>query len=532
MADEVVFTGTADDNNTGDPLRECWAKVNQRFVVLAAGQSPDAQNIVVRVETARDEAEDAQAAAEAAQAAAEASEAQAEAARDAAYVNANAYATIAAGLAATTTGQQFQVVSEDGLTVQRYRHDAGPAATPVATYASKAGIDALGIEFVTSEQEPIFSIVDEDGRRTWLETNASAQPTAYALEKMQAAGVALLSGMADFNEMAVAITDENGRRTWLEADEAGGPTPRAAALLAAAVAGEDFGPARQYKSSYQDPIRKVVSGPDIVCWGDSMTAGAGGGGTTMTSVLQTLLTAAGSSAVVRNAGVGGETSVTITARTGATPFIVEIPSGSIPASGGVTVTLRQINGQTAAPLLQGTGTPGSTFSGLLAGVLGTLSQSGGVYTFTRSAPGPSVSVTRPQPFRTNFSEDRRGDIAIIWIGQNGPTNQRAIDDARAIIQHMNALDKRWLVISKPTSTDADDVAWFNEFGRRFIAARQYLMEFGLSDAGITPTAQDITDMAAGVIPSSLRADSVHWTANGYSILGNLVFQRLTEMDWI
>lgn len=276
----------------------------------------------------------------------------------------------------------------------------------------------------------------------------------------------------------------------------------------------------------------TTSGPDIVCWGDSMTAGAGGGGTAYPGVLQSILAANSKPGAVRNSGVGGENSVTITGRTGANPFIVDVTGGVIPASGGVEVTLRPINGVAVAPLLQGTGTTGATFIGQLNGIHGTISLSGGVYTFTRTTAGSAVTTNRPEPFRTDYSEARRGDIAIIWIGQNGPSEERARNDARAIINHLSPVIKRWLVISKPTSTDADDALWHNEFGRRFIAIRKYMVEFGLADAGITPTTQDTTDIGNGVVPSSLRFDSTHWNAAGYTILGQQVYRRLSELGWI
>lgn len=56
----------------------------------------------------------------------------AETARDAASVNANVYASTAAGIAAVAVGNQFQVVSGDEII--RYRVDAGPVATEVARY--------------------------------------------------------------------------------------------------------------------------------------------------------------------------------------------------------------------------------------------------------------------------------------------------------------------------------------------------------------------------------------------------------------
>lgn len=80
------------------------------------------------------------AAAEAAAAGAQAAQGLAEAARDAATVNAGVYADTAAGLAATTEGDQFQVVSDDEII--RYRHDAGPVATEVARYPTAEKVAA------------------------------------------------------------------------------------------------------------------------------------------------------------------------------------------------------------------------------------------------------------------------------------------------------------------------------------------------------------------------------------------------------
>jgi hypothetical protein len=71
---------------------------------------------------------------------AEAAKLVAEAARDAAAVNANVYADVAAGLAAVADGVQFQVVSSDGESIHRYRRDPGPVAVLVASYPSAQGL--------------------------------------------------------------------------------------------------------------------------------------------------------------------------------------------------------------------------------------------------------------------------------------------------------------------------------------------------------------------------------------------------------
>jgi lysophospholipase L1-like esterase len=382
--------------------------------------------------------------------------------------------------------------------------------------------------------------VDQNGFRTWIESNISGGPTEHAAEKIGASLTAdntpSLVGLADIdddlNNLSVAIVDGDSRRTWLEADLAGKPSPRAADLIAQALGDEGYTVVpEQYKASYKSEVYKIVSGPDVVCWGDSMTAGAGGGGVTYPGVLQSLLSTHGHAGTVRNMGVGGETSVTIAARSGAYPFSVNIVGGVIPESDDVAVNFRPINGSVPAPI----NVTGMT--GYLGGVLGSFlyDADSGVHSFRRSVAGSAVAANRPLSFYRNDSKLRRGDIAIIWIGQNGPAWPRALQDAKAMIQNLTALEKRFIVISKPTgttSTNAEDVTWFSEFGPRFIPARQYLVEFGLQDAGIAPTEQDLIDIAAGTVPTSLRSDSVHWNAAGYTILGNLVFNRLNELGWI
>lgn len=71
---------------------------------------------------------------------AEASAALSEAARDAAFTNAEVFDDTVAGLAGTSVGEKFQVVTAE--TANLYRHDAGPVATLLATYPTKAAVEA------------------------------------------------------------------------------------------------------------------------------------------------------------------------------------------------------------------------------------------------------------------------------------------------------------------------------------------------------------------------------------------------------
>lgn len=427
-------------------------------------------------------------------------------------------------------------------------------ADDITSRAVTESVGEVGIEEMPPLNEELsFSIVDENGIRTWLEASNKGRPTKNAITKIvdglnsdapelfdevtanaiSAVGIEEIPAMNE--ELMFSIVDSESHRTWLEVAPDGGPTKNAMASIIERLP-EDIGGA---PSTYRDNVKgalTISSGPNITCWGDSMTAGAGGGGTTYPGTLQSLLTAAGYTTVVNNRGVGGENSLTIAARAGGNPFIVLPVGGVIPATTtAFEITLLPINGLVPKPLMQGA----SSYTGRLGDVKGTFSQtnSNSVYTyfFTRTTAGSEVVVNRPTPMYLDIGDQARGDLNIIWIGQNGPDNTRAIQDAKAIIQRLTALDKRFLVISKPggtTASDIEDAAWFAEFGRRFIPIRQYMVQYGLADAGITPTAQDITDMANGTVPESIRTDSVHWKAPGYIILANIVFKRLKELEWI
>lgn len=406
--------------------------------------------------------------------------------------------------------------------------------------------------FSTSKDPDIlFSLADSEGKRTWIEANTEGKLTDYSSSLIAEALEPVIeneifeSGIEQSSSigLSVAIVDSENKRTWLEADTEGKPTDHSAKCITDVLNLEEIVVPSLVKSTYNTKEFKAVSGPDIVCWGDSMTAGAGGNGRSYPLILGELLTAAGSTAKTFNAGVGGETSVTITARQGGNPFIVRITDKLIPATTTpVVITLDQIGSETVRPLLQGNGAPGYGFTGTLAGVEGTIAlvkPNGGntwdaanYYTFTRKTAGNEVAVTRPETFYLDFANAHLGDIHVIWIGQNGPSTARAISDAKAIIQRMEALNKRYIVISKPTSTGADDSVFFAEFGSRFLPIRKYMVEFGLEDAGITPTEQDLTDIANGTVPTSLRTDAVHWTAQGYTILANQIFKKLKELGWI
>ncbi|MBU2960483.1 hypothetical protein KO516_06575 [Citreicella sp. C3M06] len=381
--------------------------------------------------------------------------------------------------------------------------------------------DALPSIEVADESGTVFAVVDEDGRRTWIEAAPDGGPTEYAAEKVGsmldgANTPGLLGGQFVYDEsgVGIAFVDEDGRRTDLEVGPNGRFTSRVIDNIADALG-----------------IEVATTTPaSITCLGDSLTAGSGGGGTTYPSVLATI-----TGRTVNNLGVGGEGSRTIAGRVGALPYLVTPDGDEIPVSGGVTVTLTGADGGAVAPLLQGSaGINPCT----LAGVSGSLSYSGGTYTFTRSTDGDAVSVPRPAALIT-AAQARRDDIFILWMGQNDGVNdaEEIIRRERAIIEWLGENHRKWLVCGLTTSTisyrQPMHDQFFNEFGRRFVNLHEYLASFeALAEAGITPTAEDEEDIGLGIVPESLRVDDTHFNASGYTLIANCIAARIEEMGWL
>jgi lysophospholipase L1-like esterase len=99
-----------------------------------------------------------------------------ESARDAAFVNANVYASTAAGLAATTDGQQFQVVS--GIEIIRYTRTNSTTATEVARYPAASAVQKPAWTGTKSAwPDPFFKAyaIGETflGRNRWFDTTAN-----------------------------------------------------------------------------------------------------------------------------------------------------------------------------------------------------------------------------------------------------------------------------------------------------------------------------------------------------------------------
>lgn len=273
---------------------------------------------------------------------------------------------------------------------------------------------------------------------------------------------------------------------------------------------------------------------DIIFWGDSLTAGAGGSGTTYPSVCASELNCSHF-----NCGVGGETTNTIAARQGGNSII--IPAG--PVNGTYSLDdLTDIFGFHVNPLRQGNGL-GSGSAIVVNGKTCNLaitqtSSTSTDATYTISGyTGSNLAVPTVARFNgCTFT----GKVTVIWVGTNGSTVDGVSDsvDARitiidSMIAHLH--NKRYVILGLSTGSEssraAEDLKLLQKYGANFFPTRKLLVQNGLALVGITPTSQDNTDIASGVVPTSLRSDGTHLNASGYTALGKMLAQKIRSLGF-
>lgn len=276
----------------------------------------------------------------------------------------------------------------------------------------------------------------------------------------------------------------------------------------------------------------------IATWGDSLTAGNGGDGTTYPDVL-----AEDSGLTVFNGGVAGERSAGIAARQGGAPALLTVDGGELPAEGGV-----EVDPAGDVVIIRDEG----ELTGTVLDVHGTLtkdqSRNNGPYTFTRDEAGDAVPVPDGTPFVTDIGVDNRDVGTIIWAGHNdiryGGADQ-VIENIRAMVDY---LDTDYYVVLGLTNGEnagkgsdyyAEGVEGVNatleqEYGPdHYLDVREYLVADGLEVAGIEPTADDEEDLAVDIVPLSLRDEGSvgHLNATGYTVLANYLDEFLQSKGW-
>ncbi len=287
---------------------------------------------------------------------------------------------------------------------------------------------------------------------------------------------------------------------------------------------------------------------NISCIGDSLTYGYGAtvGSTDYPSVLQTLVT----DKTVYNLGVSGETSDEILARQGGYPAVVN--PFTIPAdTTAVEITFADtVNiGSDNTPLLRKNS--GDIVNPVIIdGVEGSISLSDSKYWFVRTDAGTEHEVKRPQYVVTKEMREHKDDIQIIFVGTNGGWMITADDAETRIKKIISQIDmmidyntsKKYIIIGmhyfyssvlyNGLTKEMLENAMLLKYGNHYINLRKYMIEYGLSDAGLTATEADTEAINNGDVPPSLLYDDgIHGNSEFYRILATLVNKKGVELGY-
>ena len=295
----------------------------------------------------------------------------------------------------------------------------------------------------------------------------------------------------------------------------------------------------------------------ITCWGDSLTEGIGTGpnypiltnikvngvstninGKTMPSTLGEL-----TNLTVYNMGVSGEDSRTIACRQGGLKMYVN--DITIPDSGSVSIS--QIvceDGYLVDPNINGSYGEKECFDACsIGGIVGKLSYDWNTETFlfTRIQDGSELVISIYTPIITPPSIERKGDILILQMGNNGGY----LGDYDVLIAQYDAMIeynqcKYYIIVGDTDYSAVYRADWENAlklaYGDHFINMRQYLVDFvgdgWLKELEIPESFDDFIQIENGEVPYSLKVwDESHLNSYGYWIEGNAIYDKGCELGY-
>lgn len=265
----------------------------------------------------------------------------------------------------------------------------------------------------------------------------------------------------------------------------------------------------------------------IVAWGDSLTAGAGSsGGCDYPAVAETLFDPPRS---VVNMGVGGQTATQIAARQGGVPLQLSVTADTIPATGPVSVTERNVD------VLLDAGTPAGALDGWLGGVFGTLStDESGDWSFDRETAGSPVDCHPGSRFTSSLAIALRSRIAWLWLGRNGAAPGHDVTaDVEAAVGALGY--SRYLVgaILPSASDGTEELNAIAATNAALAGAHEdrFVDLVGVLNAAHDGSGDDLADVAAGLVPRSLRSDAVHLNDAGYALVAAAMRDATLAMGW-
>ena len=443
--------------------------------------------------------------------------------------------------------------------------DGRPTEHAAAILKAALGVVEGGVQFSSIHEGygVALAVTDAGDRRSWVEIGLDGLPTAHAVALLtRALGLENVGSITESTPIEVGDRDievranPDGTSRLLSHNRATGatkvlragyvldPRPLDATTIAYRYRAT---PAEPWEAFYVPANGQGRSNRIVpyrwVCWGDSLTYASGA---QWAKEVERLL---GLPIVAR--GVSGERAEAIAYRQGGLTAQVTVVGGTIPASGTVEITVAGTNFRPNKHESPG------THIGTIAGVRGEIlprEQDTDPMLFARAAAGAAVSVPAAVPWVSEDADLYRDWGNIIWAGRNSLTTDLSVDDpansaaarsVRAMVENIASRTKRFIIfpvtngLNEGRGSATYDLVRAHEdylaatYPDNFLNIRRVLIDRGLELAGITPTAQDLDDVAADTIPASLRSDYIHHTTAAYvKVIAPAVADFITAKGWL
>lgn len=461
----------------------------------------------------------------------------AEAARDAAQLSAGVYATTADGLAATTNGKYFSVPSPESAEYMILYLNSGGTAVEIKRYPSSA-MYASGFDY----SGYAWALIDSAGKIA-----IGIRPSGII---EIGAGVNLNDAISDFRVVEGGATIASNYLSTRDASDGYAfvlTDQNDNAVLTVYRSGKvKIGKYEVAKQDDTDALKLSAYGTqNIVCWGDSLSQGAGSSaGMRYQDQLNALL---GGNKVIVTDAAGGSNAMQILCRQGGLSDTFTVSGNLIPA------TTTSVSVTPTIGILYASTPYSGTAKGWLNGVYGTLAvNTSNAYTFTRAVAGDAVITppgsqfildgwtSRAVDFPNGSTFDADYAINLFWVGTNSVTSPSLADMPQQLeqaVEKIGTLKKKFIIIGPITTLPAGnsyhtalrDVCQKlkSRFPRNFVDAHELLV-YNYNPA----IPQDVTDFSNDIVPTSLRSDSIHLNDAGYGIVAKAVHKLLITKGWL
>ncbi|MDF2895760.1 MAG: hypothetical protein K0Q46_2546 [Rhodococcus erythropolis] len=278
----------------------------------------------------------------------------------------------------------------------------------------------------------------------------------------------------------------------------------------------------------------------LAVFGDSMSALTQGGYAPYGSLVADYLGLA-----LFNPSTPGERTSDIAVRQGGLAPKFTVPGGVIPIdTSEFAVTLAESYTSGYSPAATTKGNIGTFLNVSFLGVPVNLYHVNNAWTMARvtaaagSSPQPVAVPASGAVVRDIASAAWRNAVQVYMGGFNGGEQVKDVTTMSAYLENPG----RFVVLGMstgssggdPTPYKAANAALKTAFPDQFFDMAAYVITNGLTDEGITPTAQDNTDIAAGIVPTSLRraSNDPHYNAAGQRVIARRLAELLIERGFV